>query len=105
MQELSEMGRIHIAEVCASFGAVGGFLNYWLKVVEGHPFSIREVVVYTATSAFSGFITYECLDYLGLPPGLCAALCGMSGWMGTRLMRIVEAVIKQKAMGKESKDE
>jgi hypothetical protein len=29
----------------------------------------------------------------------------MSGWMGTRLMRIVEAMIKQKAMGKESKDE
>ena len=96
---------MHIAEVCACFGAVGGFLNYWLKCVEGHTFSIKEVVVYTCTSAFSGFITYECLDYLGLPPGLCAALCGMSGWMGTRLLRIAETIIKNKAMGKEAKHE
>jgi hypothetical protein len=99
MQELQEMNRVNIAEVCAAFGAIGGFLNYWLKVVEGHPFSIREVAVYTATSAFSGFIAYECLDYLGFPAGVCAALCGMSGWMGTRLLRIAETMLKNKALG------
>ncbi len=104
MQSLQEMSRVQIAEVCAAFGAVGGFLNYWLKVVEGHDFSIREVVVYTCTSAFSGFIAFECLDYLGLPAGMCAALCGMSGWMGTRLLRIAETMLKNKALGKDKED-
>ena len=96
MQSLQDMSRVQIAEVCAAFAAVGGFLNYWVKVTEGRSFSVREVVVYTATSAFAGFMAFELLDYLGFPPGVCAALCGMAGWMGTRLLRIGEAVIKNK---------
>lgn len=104
MQALQDMSRVQIAEVCAAFAAVGGFLNYWVKVTEGRSFSVREVVVYTATSAFAGFMAFELLDYLGFPPGVCAALCGMAGWMGTRLLRIGEAIIAQKAdKAKESK--
>ena len=97
MQSLQEMSRVEISGVCAAFAAVGGFLNYWVKICEGRPFSMREVVVYTATSAFAGFMSFELLDYCGFPPGVCAALCGMSGWMGTRLLRIGEAIIKNKA--------
>ena len=101
MQSLQEMSRVEISGVCAAFAAVGGCLNYWVKVVEGRPFSLREVVVYTATSAFAGFVSFELLDYCGFPPGVCAALCGMSGWMGTRLLRIGEAVIKTRSGVKE----
>lgn len=96
MQSLSELGRAEIAATCASFAALGGFLNYWVKICEGRPFSLREVVVYTCVSAFCGFMSFELLDFAGFPPGVCAALCGMSGWMGTRLLRIGEAVIKNK---------
>jgi len=103
MQSLQEMSRAEIASVCAVFGAVGGYLNYWVKVTEGRTFSLREVIVYTATSAFSGFIAFELLDYLGFPPGVCAALCGMAGWMGTRLLRIGEAIVANKAKAKEEK--
>ena len=102
MQDLAQLSRAEIAGICAAFGAVGGFLNYWVKVTEGRNFSWREVVVYTATSAFSGFMAYELLDYMGFPPGVCAALCGMSGWMGTRLLRIGEAIVAQKAERKRS---
>lgn len=97
MQSLQEMSRVQIAEVCAAFAAVGGFLNYWVKVTEGRSFSVREVIVYTAVSAFAGFMAFELLDYLGFPPGVCAALCGMAGWMGTRLLRIGEAIVRNKA--------
>lgn len=96
MQSLQEMSRVEISGVCAAFAAVGGFLNYWVKICEGRDFSLREVVVYTATSAFAGFMSFELLDYCGFPPGVCAALCGMSGWMGTRLLRIGEAIIRNK---------
>ncbi len=97
MQNLADMSRVQIAEVCAAFAAVGGFLNYWVKICEGRPFSAREVVVYTAVSAFAGFMAFELLDFFGFPPGVCAALCGMSGWMGTRLLRIGEAMIRNRA--------
>lgn len=96
MQALSELGRTEIAGVCAAFAATGGFLNYWVKICEGREFSLREVVVYTSVSAFCGFMSFELLDYCGFPPGVCAALCGMSGWMGTRLLRIGEAIIRNK---------
>ena len=96
MQDLSELSRWQISGICTAFGAVGGALNYWLKVTEGRAFSWTEFLAYTAMSAFSGFIAYECLDYLGLPAGLCAGLCGMSGWMGTRLLRIGEIYIRKK---------
>jgi hypothetical protein len=97
MQSLQEMSRVEISGVCAAFAATGGFLNYWVKVVEGRDFSIREVIVYTSVSAFAGFISFELLDYCGFPPGVCAALSGMSGWMGTRLLRIGEAIVRNKA--------
>jgi hypothetical protein len=42
-------------------------------------------------------MSFELLDYCGFPPGVCAALCGMSGWMGTRLLRIGEAIVRNKA--------
>ena len=97
MQSLTELGRVEIAEVCASVGAIGGFLNYWLKVCEGKTFSWKELAMHLSTSAFTGWMVYEILDYIGLPPGVCAALCGMSGWMGTRLLRIAEIIVKTKA--------
>jgi type III secretory pathway component EscS len=90
------MSRVEVSGVCAAFAAVGGYLNYWVKVTEGRPFSLREVIVYTCVSAFAGFMAFELLDYIGFPPGVCAALCGMAGWMGTRLLRIGEAIIKSK---------
>lgn len=97
MPDLTQLTRLELAEVCAAVGAVGGALNYWLKTVEGKPFIWKELMMHVATSAFSGWIAYEIFDYMGLPPGLSAALCGLSGWMGTRLLRIVEAVLKAKA--------
>jgi len=105
MQDLAQLSRAEIAEVCAAFGAVGGFLNYWVKTTEGKSFSWRELIVYTATSAFCGFMSYELLDFWGFPPGVCAALCGMSGWMGTRLLRIGEAVIQHHAEVKKEKND
>jgi hypothetical protein len=90
------MSRVEISGVCAAFAATGGFLNYWVKICEGREFSLREVVVYTAVSAFCGFMSFELLDFAGFPPGVCAALSGMSGWMGTRLLRIGEAIIRNK---------
>ena len=96
IQDFSELTKLEAGGICTAFGAIGGVLNYWLKVVEGKPFTWHELLLHACTSAFTGYLAYECLEYAGLPAGLCAALCGMAGWMGTRLLRIVEVIIQNR---------
>ena len=73
------------------FAGFCGSLSYFLKVEEGHPFRWTEFILHTTISAVCGLITFEIM-----PPQVAGALCGMSGWMGTRLLRILEIVIRKK---------
>lgn len=91
-QYVSELG---IAGVCSAFAGICGALEYLLKVEEGKPFSWRQMALHVSISGMCGLITYEILTYYGASPQLCGAFCGISGWMGTRLLRIVEVAIRK----------
>lgn len=76
--------------VSASFAAVGGALSYLLKRKEGEKFKLTEFILHLGSSAFAGIIAYHIIHYTGLPPEPSGALCGIAGWLGTRVMRIFE---------------
>lgn len=103
MQEhLKEISDIDIAGICAGFGGLCGMLSYLLKVEEGKIFRWHELVLHSAISAVCGLCTYEVLAWYGMPPAVAGALCGMSGWMGTRFIRIVELMwIKRTGISKD----
>lgn len=61
-----------------------------LKVYEGKRFTWGEFLLHLLVSGVAGVIAYQLLHYLDTPADLTSALCGISGWMGTRMMRIFE---------------
>lgn len=87
-----------ILGVVASFSGLCGSLHYLLKVQEGKRFSWRELLLHCAISSVCGLISYEILFYEGFPPQLCGALAGLSGWGGTRLIKLIEIFV-QKRLG------
>lgn len=82
-----------ILGICGAFAGFCGSLSYLLKVEEGKPFSWREFVLHTTISGVFGLIAYEVLSYEDFPPQVAGALCGVAGWGGTRLIRIVEILL------------
>lgn len=98
MHRFQQLSNLEIASICSVFAGFCGALSYSLKVEEGHKFKWREFFLHTLISAVFGLVAYELLDYYGMPPQVSGALCGMAGWMGTRLIRILEIVI-QKRLG------
>lgn len=79
--------------VCGLFASLCGGLSYLLKVEEGKRFRWGEFALHTSISGVFGLIAYELLKYEGLPPEVAGALCGMAGWGGTRLIRIIEIIL------------
>jgi hypothetical protein len=74
----------------------GGMVNYLTRVKAGHtrPFNLIELIGEIATSAFVGFCTISILVAFDAPAGLCWALGGVGGHMGTRLLFYAERVIE-----------
>lgn len=97
MQRFQHLTSLDIAGICTVFAGFCGALSYFLKVEEGHPFRLREFLLHTTISAVCGLVSYELLSFYGVPPQVSGALCGMAGWMGTRLLRILEIVIRKRA--------
>ncbi len=93
MQEhFQSLSDLQVGLLCFVFGGACGGLSYGVKVTEGKPFRWGEFFIFCATSAVCGLCTFEVLDAYGAPSQVAGALCGMSGWMGTRLPRMVEAL-------------
>lgn len=90
---LRSMSDLQILGICGGFAGLCGSLSYLLKVEEGKRFSWREFVLHTTISAVFGLIAYEVLSYESFPPQVAGALCGVAGWGGTRLIRIVEILL------------
>ncbi len=90
---LRSMSDLQILGICGGFAGLCGSLSYLLKVEEGKRFSWGEFALHTSISCVFGLIAYELLKYEGLPPEVAGALCGMAGWGGTRLIRIVEILL------------
>ncbi len=82
--------------VSGGFAGVCGSVSYWLKVTEEKPFSWREFILHVLASAIFGLIAFEFASFEGMPNGMAGAIAGMSGWMGTRVARIAEVLIRKK---------
>ncbi len=78
--------------------SMGGIANYVrkvkMKIVER--VSIVELIGELFISAFSGLITYFLCVSAGIDEFLMAALVGVSGHMGSRVIFIFEELFKQK---------
>lgn len=86
--------------ISGGFASVCGMLAYLLKVEEGKPFKLTEFILHTFVSGVCGLIAYTTLRHLaGFEPDVCGAFCGIAGWMGTRLLRIIEITIQKKMLG------
>lgn len=83
--------------MASGFGGICGWLSYLLKVEEGKKFSFKEFILHGAISAVCGLICFELLRFEGLPAELCGSLSGVAGWGGTRLIRLVEILIRRRA--------
>lgn len=93
---LEELSGNEIVAVCAGVGAFGGVLNYLHRVVEGRPFKAVEFLLYTATSVFCGVLTGGVLHSAEFPLEVICAVCGVAGWMGTGLLRLLEVVARKR---------
>lgn len=88
-----DLNDVRDAGLFTGFASLTGGLSYFVQVQEGKKFSCLGFLVHFCVSAVAGFITYLILHYMSTPPDLSGALCGIAGWMGTRMMRIFELLI------------
>ena len=82
--------------ISSGFAGLCSALSYLLKVEEGKPFKWTEFFLYIVISAVFGLITFEFLTYKAFPPEFSSAMCGVSGWLGTRIIKIAEIVIRKR---------
>ena len=91
-----EIGSNHYLMFGGGFSGLCGSMSYLLKVQEGKPFKWSEFFIHTVASGMFGLMAYELLAYEGFSPEFSAIMCGMSGWMGTRVAHIVEILVCRK---------
>ena len=83
--------------ISAGFAGLCGALAYAVKHEEGKPFKFSEFLLHTVISAICGAVSFILLhDLCGFEPTVCGGLSGISGWMGTRLLRLIEAFITKR---------
>lgn len=82
--------------VSGGFAGVCGSVSYLLKITEEKPFSWREFLLHVFASALFGLMAFEFASFEGMPNGMAGAIAGMAGWMGTRVARIAEVLLRKK---------
>lgn len=93
------MEKLEVLATVTGFASLCGALNYLLGVVEGKRFSWPEFILHSMISAICGVITFELLSSYGVCHDAAGALCGLSGWMGTRFLRLLETYFSKKVDG------
>ena len=73
----------------------------WFRVYKiEHLFSTVGVahifVLHISFSALFGAIAFEIMYQEGIPFHWAGAICGMSGWLGTRVIRIAQIILAKK---------
>ena len=78
--------------------AWGGIINFKNKMKQGIlvRFSLAELIGDIATSAFAGVITFYLCESANVAPVLTAAMVGISGHMGARLLFTMEKIIQKR---------
>lgn len=76
----------------------GGIVNFMRKMESGltRPFNVAEFMGEIFTSAFTGVITFWLCESSHIDPLVTAALVGISGHMGSRLLEFLEEQLKRR---------
>ena len=76
----------------------GGIVNFYRKIKMGEVkrFNLTELIGEMFTSGLSGVITYFFCQYAGIDPWLTAAMVGIAGHMGSRLIFRLEKYFEQR---------
>lgn len=77
----------------------GGFVSWYAKVrrQEIPAGSVFHLIGEITTSAFAGMLTFFACEYLNSPQLLTAALVGVSGHMGAKVITMLEDAAKKRA--------
>lgn len=78
---------------------LGGFAGWYAKVRKGDVpnSSLFALIGEMATSSLAGLGSFFVCNYLNLPLGLTAAIAGLCGYMGGRLIEWAERKLTQRA--------
>lgn len=76
----------------------GGFVSWYAKVRNNEipAGSIFHLIGEITTSAFAGMLTFFACEYVALPQLLTAALVGVSGHMGAKIITLAEDAAKRR---------
>ena len=83
-------------EAMVGVSVASSVISFLLKVQEGKKFSFFEFVLHISFSALFGAIAFEIMYQEGIPFHWAGALCGISGWLGTRVIRIAQVIVAKK---------
>lgn len=82
--------------VCG-FSGLCGALSYLFAVEEGKAFTWGSLLLHTTISGVCGLITFAVFEsFGGFSPTACGAFAGVSGWMGTRLLSLIESKVAKR---------
>lgn len=78
--------------------AWGGLVNFYrkLRMGEVRRFNFTELIGELVTSGLSGVITYFFCQYAGIDPWLTAAMVGIAGHMGSRIIFRLEKYFERR---------
>ncbi len=85
-----------IGAICTGFAVLCGWVRYLTGVEAGRHFSWKAFFLEGVSSGTFGAMAYGVLSAYGIPPGCEGAACGMAGWLGAVLAKIVLAVIMKR---------
>ena len=97
------MEKLRVLAAVTLFASVCGALHYLLRVEEGQPFKWLSLILHCLISGMCGVITYQILAFYGISHEVAGAMCGLSGWMGTSILRYAEIAVR-KRMGVKKED-
>ena len=83
-------------EAMVGVSVASSVISFLLKVQEGKKFSFFEFILHISFSALFGAIAFEIMYQEGIPFHWAGAICGMSGWLGTRVIRIAQIILAKK---------
>ncbi|WRQ11930.1 holin family protein [Serratia phage vB_SlqS_ZDD2] len=78
---------------------LGYAASYSYKLMSGEEFSIKSFIARLIVAMFAGLLTLLYGNYKGWDPEFIGITCGMAGWMGAGLIKLIESVIKQRLGG------
>ena len=78
--------------------SLGGMVAFWQKLRDGNArvFNVVEFIGELCTSAFTGVVTYYLCEVAHFSAFLTAALVGISGHMGNRLLFLFEKYLSER---------